>query len=130
MLQIRVCIQSSRPDGGALHASPHSSPPFSSSPLQIRCLRRPGASSSRLDFDSIHIVNHYIADDESYHSSDDDAASDPACLAVSRAFVPRRDAKRILLHPNLAESDSDGEEGSPHLSVPAEAPSGHKTTTV
>ncbi|XP_048844727.1 ecotropic viral integration site 5 protein homolog isoform X4 [Brienomyrus brachyistius] len=96
---------------------------------EIRCLRRPGASSSRLDFDSIHIVNHYIADDESYHSSDDDAAGDPACLAVSRAFVPRQDAKRILLHPNLAESDSDGEEDL-HLSVPSEAPSSHKTTTV
>uniref|UniRef100_A0A3B3RLH6 Ecotropic viral integration site 5 n=2 Tax=Paramormyrops kingsleyae TaxID=1676925 RepID=A0A3B3RLH6_9TELE len=97
---------------------------------EIRCLRRPGASSSRLDFDSIHIVNHYIADDESYHSSDDDAAADPTCLPVSRAFVPRQDTKRILLHPNLAESDSDGEEGSPHLCVPSEAPSSHKTTTV
>lgn len=93
-------------------------------PSQIRCLKGQRSVASQSTFDGVHIVNHYVGDDESYQSSDDDAAKDPTLQATQQ-----RSGARIKLHPNLGDTDSEEEDGEAlRLSVPQS--SSHKTTTV
>ncbi|KPP72787.1 ecotropic viral integration site 5 protein-like [Scleropages formosus] len=96
---------------------------------EIQCLRGRRGLSGQPTFDGIHIVNHYVGDDDSYHSSDEDMGKDPS-ITVPSSFGQRQEARRIVLHPNLVESDSDGEEDGLRLSLPSEALNSHKTTTV
>ncbi|XP_028258874.1 ecotropic viral integration site 5 protein homolog isoform X3 [Parambassis ranga] len=91
---------------------------------EIRCLKGQRSLASQATFDGVHIVNHYVGDDESYQSSDDDAAKDPTLQATQQ-----RSGGRIKLHPNLGDTDSEEEDGEAlRLSVPQS--SSHKTTTV
>ncbi|KAJ8375283.1 hypothetical protein SKAU_G00058630 [Synaphobranchus kaupii] len=100
---------------------------------EIRCLKGQRGLTNPPTFDGIHIVNHYMGDDESYHSSDDDVGKDLLCGAPP-LFMSPQDARRIVLHPNLAEdTDSEEDEESLRLSVPpagGHAHNGHKTTSV
>ncbi|XP_066548314.1 ecotropic viral integration site 5 protein homolog isoform X2 [Amia ocellicauda] len=91
---------------------------------EIRCLNGQRGLSDQPTFDGIHIVNHYIGDDESYHSSDEDVMSNSIgkdmLRAVSHPFDHRREIPRIVLHPNLGDTDSDNDDESLSLSVPTE----------
>ncbi|KAL4608314.1 hypothetical protein GN956_G25274 [Arapaima gigas] len=96
---------------------------------EIQCLRGQRGLSDQPTFDGIHIVNHYVGDEDLYHSSDDDTGKDLSSAAPS-SFAQRQGTRRIVLHPNLVDSDSDGEEDGLRLSVPSETFNSHKTTTV
>lgn len=75
-------------------------------------------------FDGIHIVNHYVGDDGSYQSSDEDGVKDPTLQDTQQ-----RCGGRVRLRPNLVDTDSDEEdEEALRLSVPQSG--GHKSTTV
>uniref|UniRef100_A0A673ADM0 Rab-GAP TBC domain-containing protein n=1 Tax=Sphaeramia orbicularis TaxID=375764 RepID=A0A673ADM0_9TELE len=88
---------------------------------EICCLKGQRGMANQPTFDGIHVINHYVGDDESYHSSDEDGVKDQT--------QPRSGGGRIRLRPNLADTDSDEEEDGEalRLSVP---PSSHKSTTV
>ncbi|CAL8309497.1 unnamed protein product [Lota lota] len=97
---------------------------------EICCLKGQRSSAGPPSFDGIHIVNHYTGGSgigESYHSSDEDSAKG-AILAGGqlRGVIPGR----IRLHPNLDDTDSEGEDDGEtlRLSLPSSAP--HKSTTV
>ncbi|KAG7488240.1 hypothetical protein MATL_G00032340 [Megalops atlanticus] len=99
---------------------------------EIRCLKGQRGLSDLPSFDGIHMVNHYMGDNESYLSSDEDMGKNRLC-GVSAPFKSRPDARRIVLHPNLVDMDSEEEEDGLHLSVPSNgshAHNGHKTTAV
>ncbi|XP_035269432.1 EVI5-like protein isoform X1 [Anguilla anguilla] len=103
---------------------------------EIRCLKGQRGLTKPPAFDRLHIVSHYIGDDESYHSSDDDVGKNLLC-AVPRPFESRPGGGRIVLRPNLPDTDSDEdeeeEEESLRLSVPpagGHAHNSHKTTSV
>ncbi|XP_036372016.1 EVI5-like protein isoform X2 [Megalops cyprinoides] len=99
---------------------------------EIRCLKGQRGLSDPPSFDEIHMVNHYMGDNESYPSSDEDMGKNMLC-GVSAPFKSRPDACRIMLHPNLVDMDSEEEEDGLHLSVPSNgghAHNGHKTTAV
>ncbi|XP_064186649.1 ecotropic viral integration site 5 protein homolog isoform X3 [Anguilla rostrata] len=103
---------------------------------EIRCLKGQRGLTKPPAFDRLHIVSHYIGDDESYHSSDDDVGKNLLC-AVPRPFESRPGSGRIVLRPNLPDTDSDEdeeeEEESLRLSVPpagGHAHNSHKTTSV
>lgn len=107
---------------------------FASLSPQIRCLKGQRRLNNPPTFDQLRIVSPYIRDDESYHSSDDDTSKNLLCGGPSPFASPRGDG-RIVLHPNLADTDSDEEEEeeSLRLSVPpagGHAHNGHKTTSV
>ncbi|XP_069050002.1 ecotropic viral integration site 5 protein homolog isoform X4 [Lepisosteus oculatus] len=92
---------------------------------EIRCLRGQRALSGQPTFDGIHIVNHYMGDDESYHSSDEEGLAGPvgrsAAAGASRPFDPRRDVPRIVLRADLEDTDSEDDEEPPSLTVPPES---------
>ena len=103
--------------------------------VQVRCLKGQRSSTSQPSYDGIHIVNHYTGGGgvgESYHSSDEDSAkgADPMGGPL-RGGGPGR----IRLHPNLDDTDSDGEDDGEdddgetlRLSLPPSVP--HKSTAV
>lgn len=85
--------------------------------------------TSQPTFDGIHIVNHYVGDDGSYQSSDEDGVKDPT-LQDTR----QRSGGRIRLRPNLGDTDSEEEDDDDdddealRLTVPQSG--SHKSTTV
>lgn len=85
--------------------------------------------TSQPTFDGIHIINHYVGDDGSYQSSDEDGVKGPT-LQDSQ----QRSGGRIRLQPNLHDTDSEEEEEEEddeealRLSVPQSG--SHKSTTV
>ncbi|XP_073707273.1 ecotropic viral integration site 5 protein homolog isoform X3 [Garra rufa] len=90
---------------------------------EIRCLRGqrlPGQPS----FDGIHIVNHYGGDNESYQSSDEDG------VKLSPQLTGHQVRGRITLHPNLEDSESEGDEEGDALRLSVPSNGSHKTTTV
>ncbi|XP_030647102.1 EVI5-like protein isoform X2 [Chanos chanos] len=91
---------------------------------EIRCLKGQRGLPDPPNFDGIHIVNHYVPDDEPYQSSDEDAVKIPHLLESH----PR--GNRITLHPNLEDSDSDGDSDSMGLQLSVPPNPSHKTTTV
>ncbi|XP_058258403.1 ecotropic viral integration site 5 protein homolog isoform X6 [Hemibagrus wyckioides] len=91
---------------------------------EIRCLKGQRGIPNRTNFDRIHIVNHYGGDDESNQSSDDDGVKLP--LSVN----PCRGGGRITLHPQLGDTDSEGDEDGESLRLEVPSNSSHKSTTV
>ncbi|XP_035641299.1 EVI5-like protein isoform X3 [Oncorhynchus keta] len=98
---------------------------------EIRCLKgqRGSSMSNQPAFDGIHIVNHYIPDDESYHSSDEDT-----CVGKTPSHLDHQHSSisRIRLHPSLGLGDTDSEgDDDGHGLVLSVPPIGtHKHTTV
>ncbi|CAB1324072.1 unnamed protein product [Coregonus sp. 'balchen'] len=96
-----------------------------------RCLKgqRGSNMSNQPAFDGIHIVNHYIPDDESYHSSDEDAGvgKTPSHLDHQHSSI-----SRIRLHPSLGlgDTDSEGEDDGEGLVLSVPPTGTHKHTTV
>lgn len=82
--------------------------------------------ASQSTFDGIHIVNHYVGDDESYQSSDEDGVKDSNLSDTRRRSI----SSRIRLHPNLGDGDSEGEDDGEALRLTVPSSSSHKSTTV
>ncbi|XP_072540234.1 ecotropic viral integration site 5 protein homolog isoform X3 [Salminus brasiliensis] len=91
---------------------------------EIRCLKGQRGLPDQTNFDGIHIVNHYGGDDESYQSSDEEGMKLPSHLSS----LPG--TGRITLHPQLEDSDSEGDEDGEGLRLMVPSNSSHKTTTV
>ncbi|KAM9478816.1 ecotropic viral integration site 5 protein homolog isoform 2-T2 [Salvelinus alpinus] len=98
---------------------------------EIRCLKGQRGSSmyNQPAFDGIHIVNHYIPDDESYHSSDEDTGvgKTPSHLDRQHSSI-----SRIRLHPSLGlrDTDSEGDDDGQGLVLSVPPIGTHKHTTV
>ncbi|XP_044056831.1 ecotropic viral integration site 5 protein isoform X6 [Siniperca chuatsi] len=94
---------------------------------EIFCLKGQRGLTNQPAFDGIHIVNHYVGDDGSYQSSDEDGVKDPTLQDAQQ-----RSGGRIRLRPNLGDTDSeedeDEDEEALRLSVPQSG--SHKSTTV
>ncbi|XP_034091549.1 ecotropic viral integration site 5 protein homolog isoform X4 [Gymnodraco acuticeps] len=99
---------------------------------EVRCLKGPRGLANQTNFDGIHIVNHYVGDNGSYQSSDEDAGKGPGLPGAQQ-----RSGGRIRLRPNIPDTDSEEEEEEEEdedeededalrLSVPQS----HKSTTV
>ncbi|XP_076871194.1 ecotropic viral integration site 5 protein homolog isoform X3 [Brachyhypopomus gauderio] len=91
---------------------------------EIRCLKGQRGLPGQTSFDGIHIVNHYRGDDESYQSSDEDN------MKLTSHLTACRGGGRITLHPQLVDSDSEGDEDGEELRLTVPLNSSHKTTTV
>ncbi|XP_042581802.1 ecotropic viral integration site 5 protein homolog isoform X5 [Cyprinus carpio] len=91
---------------------------------EIRCLRGQRGLPGQASFDGIHIVNHYGGDNESYQSSDEDG------VKLSPQLTSHQVRGRITLHPNLEDSESEGEEEGDALRLSVSSNGSHKTTTV
>nr|XP_009300707.2 ecotropic viral integration site 5 protein isoform X2 [Danio rerio]XP_009300708.2 ecotropic viral integration site 5 protein isoform X2 [Danio rerio] len=91
---------------------------------EIRCLRGHQGLPNQHTFDGIHIVNHYGGDNESYQSSDEDG------VKLSPHLTTHQDRGRITLHPNLEDSESEGDEEGDALRLTVPSNVSHKTTTV
>ena len=76
---------------------------------QIRCIKSQKGLSDPPTFDGIHIVNHIIEDDVSFHSSDEDFASGSLGQGDSHYSLTKKHAKRMLVPSDLDSSDSDTE---------------------
>ncbi|XP_034364298.1 ecotropic viral integration site 5 protein homolog isoform X3 [Arvicanthis niloticus] len=78
---------------------------------ELRCLKGQRDFSSRPPFDGIHIVSHLIADDELFHSSDEDFIG--SSLQESAIGFPlHRKSGPVSLNPALADgSESEAEDG-------------------
>ncbi|XP_041133145.1 ecotropic viral integration site 5 protein homolog isoform X4 [Polyodon spathula] len=78
---------------------------------EIQFLKKQRGLSGRPTSEGIHIVNHYIGDEESFHFSDEDPMSnsmseDPICSAP-RPFLHHHKTPKVLLHARIEDSDSD-----------------------
>ncbi|XP_043098708.1 ecotropic viral integration site 5 protein isoform X5 [Puntigrus tetrazona] len=91
---------------------------------EIRCLRGQQGLPGQASFDGIHIVNHYGGDNESYQSSDEDG------VKLSPQLTSHQVRGRITLHPNLEDSESEGDEEGDALRLSVPSNGSHKTTTV
>uniref|UniRef100_A0A8C8ISC2 Rab-GAP TBC domain-containing protein n=1 Tax=Oncorhynchus tshawytscha TaxID=74940 RepID=A0A8C8ISC2_ONCTS len=103
---------------------------------EIRCLKgqRTGSMSNEPSFDRIRIVNHYIPDDESYQSSDEDAGKTPSHLDPQQSSSSH--TSLIRLHPSLdlnnrlGDTDSEGDDDGEGLVLSVPPNGTHKHTTV
>uniref|UniRef100_A0A672M5J0 Ecotropic viral integration site 5 n=2 Tax=Sinocyclocheilus grahami TaxID=75366 RepID=A0A672M5J0_SINGR len=91
---------------------------------EIRCLRGQRGLRGQPSFDGIHLVNHYGGDNESYQSSDEDG------VKLSPQLTSHQVRGRITLHPNLEDSESEGDEEGDALRLSVPSNGSHKTTTV
>ncbi|XP_029416358.1 ecotropic viral integration site 5 protein homolog isoform X2 [Nannospalax galili] len=79
--------------------------------IQLRCLKGQRSFSGQPPFDGIHIVNHLIGDDESFHSSDEDFI-DSSLQESGIGFPLHRKSGPMSLDPTVADgSESDAEDG-------------------
>ncbi|XP_032628900.1 ecotropic viral integration site 5 protein homolog isoform X4 [Chelonoidis abingdonii] len=78
---------------------------------EIRCLKGQKGFSDQPTFDGIHIVNHLIGDDESFHSSDEDFISNSIQEGRVHFHLHRRTGQMALDPTVVDSSDSDTEEG-------------------
>ncbi|XP_077309041.1 ecotropic viral integration site 5 protein homolog isoform X2 [Lithobates pipiens] len=76
---------------------------------EIRCIKSQKGLSDPPTFDGIHIVNHIIGDDVSFHSSDEDYASGSLGQGEGHYSLPKKHAKLMLVPSDLDSSDSDTE---------------------
>ncbi|XP_067453987.1 ecotropic viral integration site 5 protein homolog isoform X1 [Thunnus thynnus] len=94
---------------------------------EICCLKGQRGLAKQPAFDGIHIVNHYVGDDESYHSSDEDGVKDPTLQDTQqRSGV----GGPIRLRSNLEDTDSEEEEDGEALRLTVPSSGSHKSTTV
>ncbi|XP_018420583.1 PREDICTED: ecotropic viral integration site 5 protein homolog isoform X1 [Nanorana parkeri] len=77
---------------------------------EIRCLKSQKGLSDPPTFDGIHIVNHMIGDDVSFHSSDEDFATGSLGQGDVHYGLTKKHAKMMLVPSDLDSSDSDAEE--------------------
>ncbi|XP_022352430.1 ecotropic viral integration site 5 protein homolog isoform X2 [Enhydra lutris kenyoni] len=79
---------------------------------ELRCLKGQRVFSGQPPFDGIHIVNHLIGDDESFHSSDEDFMNDS--LRESGVGFPfHRKSGPMSLDPTVADgSESETEDSA------------------
>lgn len=77
---------------------------------ELRCLKGQRGFSSQPPFDGIHIINHLMGDDESFHSSDEEFIDDP--LQESGVGFPlHRKSGLMSLDPAVADgSESEAED--------------------
>lgn len=77
---------------------------------QLRCLKGQRGFSGQPPFDGIHIVNHLIGDDESFHSSDEDFL-DNSLQESGVGFPLHRKSGPMSLDPTVADgSESETED--------------------
>ncbi|XP_073449243.1 ecotropic viral integration site 5 protein homolog isoform X3 [Aquarana catesbeiana] len=76
---------------------------------EIHCIKSQKGLSDPPTFDGIHIVNHIIGDDVSFHSSDEDFASGSLGQGEGHYSLPKKHAKLMLVPSDLDSSDSDTE---------------------
>ncbi|XP_059741064.1 ecotropic viral integration site 5 protein homolog isoform X2 [Bos indicus] len=77
---------------------------------ELRCLKGQRGFSSQPPFDGIHIVNHLIGDDESFHSSDEEFI-DNSLQESGIGFPLHRKSGPMSLDPTLADgSESEAED--------------------
>lgn len=77
---------------------------------QLKCLKGQRVFSGQPPFDGIHIVNHLIGDDESFHSSDEDFI-DNSLQESGVGFPLHRKAGPTSLDPAVADgSESETED--------------------
>lgn len=76
-------------------------------------------------FDGIHMISHYVGDDGSYQSSDEDGVKGPTLHNTQQ-----RSGGRIRLRPNLGDTDSEEEEDDEALRLSVPQSASHKSTTV
>ncbi|XP_040215959.1 ecotropic viral integration site 5 protein homolog isoform X3 [Rana temporaria] len=76
---------------------------------EIRCIKSQKGLSDPPTFDGIHIVNHIIEDDVSFHSSDEDFASGSLGQGDGHYSLTKKHAKLMLVPSDLDSSDSDTE---------------------
>ncbi|XP_023365646.1 ecotropic viral integration site 5 protein homolog [Otolemur garnettii] len=74
---------------------------------ELRCLKGQRGFSGQPPFDGIHIVNHLIGDDESFHSSDEDFI-DNSLQESGIGFPLHRKSGPMSLNPAVAD-DSESE---------------------
>nr|XP_060482114.1 ecotropic viral integration site 5 protein homolog isoform X4 [Panthera onca] len=78
--------------------------------IQLRCLKGQRVFSGQPPFDGIHIVNHLIGDDESFHSSDEDFI-DNSLQESGVGFPLHRKSGPTSLDPAVADgSESETED--------------------
>uniref|UniRef100_A0A4X1U3M5 Ecotropic viral integration site 5 n=2 Tax=Sus scrofa TaxID=9823 RepID=A0A4X1U3M5_PIG len=77
---------------------------------ELRCLKGQRGFSSQPPFDGIHIINHLMGDDESFHSSDEEFIDNP--LQESGVGFPlHRKSGLMSLDPTVADgSESEAED--------------------
>ncbi|XP_063574645.1 ecotropic viral integration site 5 protein homolog isoform X14 [Pongo abelii] len=77
---------------------------------ELRCLKGQRGFSGQPPFDGIHIVNHLIGDDESFHSSDEDFI-DNSLQETGVGFPLHRRSGSMSLDPAVADgSESETED--------------------
>ncbi|XP_045753145.1 ecotropic viral integration site 5 protein homolog isoform X3 [Mirounga angustirostris] len=77
---------------------------------ELRCLKGQTGFSGQPPFDGIHIVNHLIGDDESFHSSDEDFM-DNSLRESGVGFPLHRKSGPMSLDPTVADgSESETED--------------------
>ncbi|EFB21395.1 hypothetical protein PANDA_006362, partial [Ailuropoda melanoleuca] len=77
---------------------------------ELRCLKGQRVFSGQPPFDGIHIVNHLIGDDESFHSSDEDFM-DNSLRESGVGFPLHRKSGPMSLDPAVADgSESEAED--------------------
>ncbi|XP_055259178.1 ecotropic viral integration site 5 protein homolog isoform X1 [Moschus berezovskii] len=77
---------------------------------ELRCLKGQRGFSSQPPFDGIHIVNHLIGDDESFHSSDEEFI-DNSLQESGIGFPLHRKSGPMSLDPTMADgSESEAED--------------------
>ncbi|ELW72624.1 Ecotropic viral integration site 5 protein like protein, partial [Tupaia chinensis] len=77
---------------------------------ELRCLKGQRGFSGQPPFDGIHIVNHLIGDDESFHSSDEDFI-DTSLRESGLGFPLHRKSGPMSLDPTVADgSESETED--------------------
>ncbi|XP_069454087.1 ecotropic viral integration site 5 protein homolog isoform X17 [Ovis canadensis] len=78
---------------------------------ELRCLKGQRGFSSQPPFDGIHIVNHLIGDDESFHSSDEEFI-DNSLQESGIGFPLHTKSGPMSLDPTLADGSESEAEGS------------------
>ncbi|XP_032217140.1 ecotropic viral integration site 5 protein homolog isoform X2 [Mustela erminea] len=79
---------------------------------ELRCLKGQRVFSGQPPFDGIHIVNHLIGDDESFHSSDEDFMDD-SLRESGVGFPLHRKSGPMSLDPTVADgSESETEDSA------------------
>ncbi|KAI5769622.1 EVI5 [Gulo gulo luscus] len=79
---------------------------------ELRCLKGQRVFSGQPPFDGIHIVNHLIGDDESFHSSDEDFMDD-SLRESGIGFPLHRKSGPMSLDPAVADgSESETEDSA------------------